>query len=79
MAKGSEMTTERIRRTIERLLDQADAAAVVGEWSIVADFAERVLAIEPGNVDAQAFVVMAEGFPRASGQRFVAPHLEASV
>ncbi len=55
------MSSERIKRRVERLLDQADAAAEAMDWARVKQSAEAVLAIDPDNADAQSFLVMAGG------------------
>jgi hypothetical protein len=50
------MTSERAQRRIERLLDEAEAAADRDEWPEVARLARQVLRFDAQNVDAQAFL-----------------------
>ena len=58
------MTTERIQRRIEQLLDQADEAINALDWEIVNARAQAVLAFDPDNQDAQGYLDAAE---RATG------------
>ena len=50
------MATERIQRLIYRLLDQAEEAVVSLDWRTVGDRARAVLAFEPNDLDALAFL-----------------------
>src|SRR5947209_3195565 len=54
------MATERMRRRLEALLDEADAAVTLGNWQSVAEKARAALAIEADNGDALTFLKMAE-------------------
>ena len=54
------MASERIQRRIERLLDQIEEEADRQNWPNVADLAKEVLGFAPDNVDAQAFLHVAE-------------------
>ncbi len=54
------MSSERVRRTIENLLDEAEQAVSRSEWAIVRDRAQNVLAFEPDNQDAGIFLAAAE-------------------
>ena len=54
------MTTERIKRRIERLLDQVEEAADAEDWETVQRLSLQVLDMDEGNVDAQTFSRMAE-------------------
>lgn len=54
------MTSERIQRRIENLLDEADAALVERDWAIVLDRAQTVLHIDPDNSEALTFSAAAE-------------------
>ena len=54
------MPSERIQRRIDALLDEADAAISEGAWPAVAEKARAVLAIDPANEDATAFLAMAD-------------------
>ena len=49
-----------MQRRIDRLLDEAEAAADRQEWTAVRDIAARVLAIDEESADAQAFAAMAD-------------------
>ncbi|MBM4420738.1 MAG: hypothetical protein FJ034_03960 [Chloroflexi bacterium] len=63
------MPSERIQRRIDGFLDEAEAAAARREWAAVAEAARAVLAIDPENSDAAAFLSMAEanlGAPAAN-------------
>jgi class 3 adenylate cyclase/Cdc6-like AAA superfamily ATPase len=55
------MPSERVQRQIDRLLDQAEAAATAEDWARAADCARKVLAVDADNADAAAFLSMAEG------------------
>ena len=54
------MTSERIRRQVDRLLDEADEAALRLELVIVRDRAKAALAYDPDNADARAYLATAE-------------------
>jgi len=58
------MASERVQRTIENLLDEAELAVSRTEWDIVRDRAQNVLAFYPDNKDAALFLAAAE---RAQG------------
>jgi len=58
------MASERAKRQIDRLLDEAEDAVSQLDWRIVHDRAEAVLAFDPGNSDGLAFLAAAE---RAQG------------
>jgi eukaryotic-like serine/threonine-protein kinase len=62
------MLSERIQRQIDRLLDEAETAAAEKDWAYVADCARKVLAVDTGNEDAAAFLLMAEGQGSAPAQ-----------
>ena len=55
------MPSERVQRQIDRLLDQAEAAAAEEDWVRAADCARKVLAVDANNPDAAAFLSMSEG------------------
>ena len=59
------MTSERIQRRVERLLDEADPAADEHDWATVRDRVELVLTIDASNADALALRSMAQ---RALGE-----------
>jgi hypothetical protein len=54
------MASERMRRRIDRLLDEADSAADRHEWDIVRRLSQDVLLIDESNEDAQEFVKLAD-------------------
>ncbi|MDP6606345.1 MAG: hypothetical protein QF664_08835 [Dehalococcoidia bacterium] len=43
------MSSERVQRQVDRLLDAAEQALAENEWAIVRARCRAVLAIEPGN------------------------------
>ena len=54
------MASERRQRRIERLLDEAEEAVSILDWSTVRERAQAVLAFEPENVDALDLLGAAE-------------------
>ena len=50
------MTSERMKRQIERLLDQAEEALARRDWPAVKDAASDTLALDPDNADARGFL-----------------------
>jgi eukaryotic-like serine/threonine-protein kinase len=52
--------TERMRRQVDRLLDEADEAARRDDWQTVRARAGTVLTIEPANADARAYLAAVE-------------------
>ena len=54
------MTTERVQRRIERLLDQIEEGMERLDWESVRSSAQAVLALDPGNADALSFLGAAE-------------------
>ncbi|MFQ6029064.1 MAG: serine/threonine-protein kinase PknK, partial [Dehalococcoidia bacterium] len=54
------MASDRIRRRITLLLDEADEAVAQGDWSLVRDCSEKVLVIDPGNQEALSFMEIAD-------------------
>src|SRR5262245_36291645 len=54
------MRSDRIQRRIDALLDEADQAVGQSNWALVRDRAENVLALDPANPDAQAFLEAAD-------------------
>ena len=54
------MASERIQQTIDSLLDEAVAAISRSDWAAVRDRALNVLALDPDNNDAHAFVAAAD-------------------
>ena len=54
------MPSERIQRRIDSFLDEADTAAAESDWELARRRAEEVLALDPGNEDAQSYLQAAE-------------------
>ncbi|MCH7642200.1 MAG: serine/threonine protein kinase, partial [Chloroflexi bacterium] len=54
------MPSDRVRRRIERLLDQAEEAVETLDWPRAREVAGSVLAVDPDNDDARSFLAMAE-------------------
>ena len=54
------MTSERAKRRIERLLDRIDAAEEADDWSSVQILSQNVLAVDPENAEATAYLEAAE-------------------
>ena len=50
------MASERVQRQVDRLLDEAEQASEREDWETVRNRARRVLAFDPDNKDAQAFL-----------------------
>jgi hypothetical protein len=61
------MVSERIRRRVDALLDEADAASARRDWSAVIEAAEAALGFEPDNEDAKSYVSAAHRALRAGG------------
>jgi hypothetical protein len=53
------VTSERIQRRVERLLDDIETAADARDWPRVQEVAEDILRLDPGNVDALAYLAAA--------------------
>jgi hypothetical protein len=49
------VTSERIQRRIERLLDQIDSAEAAGDWDLVVTLASDILDTDEGNREALAY------------------------
>ena len=69
------MASDRIIRRIERLLDQIEHEADEQDWQRVTGLAQEVLGFDPENVDAKAFLRVAE--ERVSSS--VAPPAQSSA
>ena len=54
------MTSERLQRQIDRLMDEAEAAVDGSDWAAVLGLVERLLVMDPGNRDALAYRAVAE-------------------
>ena len=50
------MPSERVQRTIDQLLDEAERALAAGAWEQVRALCQRLLTIDPDNADALAFL-----------------------
>ena len=59
------LSSERVQRQVARLLGELEEAVVSRQWEAVRDTSRDVLALEPDNVDAQAFLAAAK---RALGE-----------
>ena len=55
------MLGDRMRRRLERLLDEAEEAADIKDWQRVRDIADEVLIVDADNVDAKDFLALSEG------------------
>ena len=53
------MPSERIQQEVDRLLDSISEAVARRDWEAVRDLAMDVLAFDPNNADADAFLVAA--------------------
>ena len=60
------MASERLKRQIDRLLDEVEAAVSQLDWLVVRDRTQAVLALDPENADATAFLAAAERAHSAS-------------
>ena len=58
------MASKRVQRQLDRLLDAAEEALAVNEWATVRARCRAVLALDPGNEDAQTYMQAAD---RAGG------------
>ena len=54
------MASDRIKRRIDSLLDEADAAISRYDWEALREAAQAVLRLDPGNSDARAYLAAAE-------------------
>ena len=60
------MASDRIKRQIERLLDNLEEAVDQSDWQLVRQIADNILILDPTHVDAQSYLISAE---RALGPR----------
>lgn len=67
------MPSECVQRQIDRLLDEAEGALSEGAWPAVAETARAVLAIDPGNEDAGAYLRMAQANMDGTSSSLVPP------
>ncbi|MCA9831288.1 MAG: hypothetical protein KC495_12525, partial [Dehalococcoidia bacterium] len=70
------MPSERMQRRIDSLLDEAESAIASMDWETVRARCQAVLALDPGNADAEAYVVAAERADTADSKA-VLPSAEA--
>jgi len=63
------MPSERVQRTIDQVLDEAERAAAAGDWTQVQAFCQRVLRLDPENEDARNFLAAAEREPVIASPR----------
>src|SRR5581483_4114962 len=54
------MASDRIQSLVQRLLDQADEAALQSDWPTLRRLAEAACAADPDNADARRYLAMAE-------------------
>ena len=54
------MPSDRVKRQIDRLLDEAEEAVANDDWATVLARAQKVLTFDPHNQDAQDFLAAAE-------------------
>ena len=67
----TDMLSDRIKRQIDRLLDEVEQSIAQGDWAAVNDQAQSVLRLDPENADALAYLAAAKREPGSSGPR---PH-----
>lgn len=63
------MTSERIQRQVDRLLDEAERAVTESDWPLVLARCDQVLALDPQNPDAHAYRAAAERAKEGFGGR----------
>ena len=67
------MPSDRVKRHINRLLDEADEAVARLEWDVVRDRSQAVLDLDPQNEDAQGLRAAADRALARTGAQVVAP------
>ena len=72
------MLSERVRRQVDRLLDEAEEAITRLDWQVVRDRAQAVLRLEPGNGDALAYLSAADSDIDSTGTSTPAEIVSAS-
>ncbi len=70
------MASQRLQRQIDRLLDEAEEAISRFDWDALLQRAQAVLAMDPENRDALAFLATAE---RALGTAAALPFSQPST
>ena len=77
------MTSERLRKRVEQLLDEGEDAIGRLDWEVVRARAQAVLAIEPGNEDGLALVAVADraqgGEPHSQPDELASPATPAAA
>ena len=73
------MASERIQRQIDRFLDEAEEAVAQGDWSVVSDRANKVLALDPDNADARTYMAAAHRAQGGPGDGAALPSGPASA
>ncbi|MCH8225705.1 MAG: protein kinase [Chloroflexi bacterium] len=63
------MLSDRVKRQIDRLLDEVEQAIAQGDWAAVGGQAESVLRLDPENADALAYLAAAQREPGSSGPK----------
>ena len=53
------MASERVQRQIDRLLDEAEVGISQSDWALARDRSQNVLALDPENADALAYLAAA--------------------
>ncbi len=72
------MATERLRRQVEQLLDEAQEAVALLDWETVRTRVTAVLTLEPDNADALALLAAVERAEGGSASPSTLPPLAAS-
>ena len=73
------MATERIKRQIDRLLDEAEQAVMQRDWAAVLERAQDALALDPEQMEAKAFLDAAERAMDAARLASVRSELQPSL
>lgn len=60
MKAPAHLASERLKRQIDGLLDEVEAAVSQLDWLVVRDRTQAVLALDPENADAATFLAAAE-------------------
>ena len=63
------MTSERVQRQIDRLLNEAEAAITGPRWDVARDRARAALALDATNADALALLATSETRTRLRGRQ----------
>ena len=60
MKAPARLASERLKRQIDRFLDEVEAAVSQLDWLVVRDRTQAVLALDPENADATTFLAAEE-------------------